>query len=254
MEKIERNASYINATLQTMQKEWYEGLKDCKFNYYDLSMFSSPFYFGISEKTIEECNCGKDLLMYVGEEAKDWTFDQQWAINYFDSQIYNDQSNDCKKNNSAFWNFLRNIIKEKTKVAACWNNLDKLHQKIQNKNGEETKPLTYKQEKPLHNPFGDDQRHSLLWHEINLVRPNYIIFMGPKYNCSIEWAFSLPERSLKLKEKPNARKVVDLTETFKNIFSSGYQPKVFWICHPGWLQRKGVFQSVLEELLKKINA
>lgn len=279
MEKIERNASYINATLQTMQKEWYEGLIE---DYRDTSKFSSPFCFGISEQTIKERDEGKPLLMYVGEEARNWWFDeypkdyqkiQSWAIAYFETQIFpnltgnmganinslNDADRESakKKNNSAFWDFL-NELHNTSQYAVCWNNLDKLHRVIGNEqktkeNKRETKTLTYKQEQELHYQLEhENQTRSLLWHEINMVKPDYIVFMGPNYDRSIEWALGLEKNSLG--EKPNAGTGVKSINEWIETINFTYKPKgIFWICHPGWLQRKGKFKSVLDELLTNFN-
>lgn len=245
MEKIERNASDINATLQTMQKDWYDGI-DAKYK--DNKNFSSPFCFGVSEKTIEECNGGKKLLMYVGEEAKDWCFSdnstikyiQDWAIAYFEKQFgeYNekrlkaikdeDKGFLAKKNRSQFWNLLKRIKKE-SKCEVCWNDLDKLHQ------GKTKAKLEDDQEIELHK-FKDN--HSLLWHEINLVKPEYIIFMGPSYSSSIEAALSLEKGILKKKPNLSDKIVVEIDCKHFTGFDKDYKPeRVFWICHPTQLCR-----------------
>ena len=285
-ESMNMDAKRINEDLQILQKKWYSGLSG---DYQDTSKFSSPFCFGISEQTIKERDEGKPLLMYVGEEARNWWFDeypidyqkiQSWAITYFETQIFpnltgnsnmganislsslNDADGESakEKNNSAFWDFL-NKLHNTNQYAVCWNNLDKLHRVIWNEqkakeDKRETKTLTYKQEQELHYKFGpENQTHSLLWYEISLLRPKYILFMGAKYDRSIEWAL-LNKGALANKKRPNINSedelVIELTEEFEECFGANYQPEVFWICHPGWLQRNKTADKVLNKLKEMI--
>ena len=272
---MEMTATEINGELQKFQEGWYENLDKC---YKKVDGFSSPFCFGVSEQTIKERNNDdKPLLMYVGEEARNWWFDeypkdyqkiQSWAIAYFETQIYPNLTDDMranisalndddkksakKRNGSAFWDLLNELHKT-NQYAVCWNNLDKLHKVVWNeqKNQDDkkrgTKTLGYEQEKELHQ-YGTPNR-SLLWKEINFMRPEYIIFMGAKYDRSIEWAL-LKERALDGEKRPNIKNdnlVVNLTDNY-NIFGLDYQPKVFWICHPSWLRRNGKLEEAFNKL------
>lgn len=257
-----------NKGLYDLQNAWYENLKNS--DYQNTSIFSSPFCFGISKETIEKCNGkdGKDLLMYVGEEAKGWRFKrckdleyiQNFAIAYFDNQIsdsplsnerinYFDEGDDRaavqKKNNSPFWSFLREL-KGQTDCEVCWNNLDKLHRITQNG---KTKPLTCKQEEKLHEKFNCSDE-SLLLQEINRVRPEFILFMGAGYKRSIEVALSKKISEEMIPDADTLGKIIPCSDTFD------YKPKgIFWICHPGWLQWKGKKKkdNILNNLVNQIN-
>ena len=92
-----QSADVINSMLRKIQNEWYTKLTReyphfiCKPN--EKNAFSSPFCCGVSAR---EWNQENDLIMYVGEEARDWWFDdeeghssdisylQEYAVAYFE--------------------------------------------------------------------------------------------------------------------------------------------------------------------------
>ena len=257
-----------NEKLRELQKEWYKKPNED----YHTSKFSSPFCFGLSEQVINGQDAKKPLLMYVGEEARNFCFStseieyiQNWTIAYFEKQIYNEVSNERiekitnekdqdflnkRRNSSPFWNFLRRI-KNECDLAVCWNNLDKLH----GVESDQTVKLNESQEKDLHTKFEDG--HSLLWHEIKRVQPNFILFMGAGYAASIEWALSLEIGTLNKCtpgfEDNNVVVTLDWKPDFcKKIF--GYQPDgIFWINHPNALchHKGGSKYGAAIEILKK---
>ena len=63
-----KTAEQINQELKKVQEEWYNQLPE-KFK--EKAKFSHPFFWGVSEKAWNE---EKPLIMYMGEEARNWTF------------------------------------------------------------------------------------------------------------------------------------------------------------------------------------
>ena len=250
----------INEQLRNIQRSWYKKLPQ---KYKDFGRFSSPFCFGVSAHARD---ASKPLIMYVGEEPKNWQFNdgkshesdieylQKYALAYLESQIYTiSPENSCakedypdsfKRNRSPFWNFIRKI-RDNLDCNVCWNDLDKLHG-INEKN--KTIPLCEADERELHKPF-DSKFESLLLQEINLIHPEIVIFMGANYIESIKCALNLDENSLL--EKPylaHGKSVIDITTDCDSVFD--YTPKaVLWMCHPAGLTRNKFKNSYYKDAI-----
>lgn len=268
-------AQNINKELRKLQQDWYDNLPD-KYKQHDI--FSSPFCFGISEKTIEERNAGKPLIMYIGEEPNNWWFEeeeqrvleyvQDCSIAYFDRQMrkrsekqsdYEEKYCDAytngviKRNRSQFWNLLRKIKKE-LNCAACWNDLDKLHRIGEKRETIKLNDFSLEEQTQLHISFNDSNQ-SLLLQEINLLKPDIIIFMGANYRRSIEKNLGLQENKL----INNAPKL-DINQTVVDISNECFEAltycaKVLWMCHPTALtkNKNGSFYShTIEKIMNLI--
>ena len=268
--------SDTNRELRELQQDWYNKLPDNKYKQYDT--FSSPFCFGISEKTIEERNTGKPLIMYIGEEPNNWWFEEEeqrvleyvqgCSIAYFDRQMrkssekqsdYEEKYCDAytngviKRNSSQFWNLLRKIKKE-LNCAACWNDLDKLHRIGEKRETIKLNDFSLEEQAQLHIPFNDSNQ-SLLLQEINLLKPDIIIFMGANYRQSIEKGLGLQENKL-INKAPKLdinKTVVDISNECSEALE--HSAKVLWMCHPTALtkNKSGSFYShTIEKIIHLI--
>ncbi len=234
-----KTAEQINQELKKVQEEWYNQLPE-KFK--DREKFSHPFFWGVSEKAWNE---EKPLIMYMGEEARNWTFKdkkdiQKYAIDYLERQVYG--ASICKKNRSPFWTFIRKLnFKEEYNI--CWNNLDKLHRVVK----ATTKPLTYGVEKELHEILCDGK--SLLVREIEIVKPDFVIFMGKAYNKSMAWAMG---ENYKVKDlnsyKPSSENfyVSEVKEIPESV--RGSVQKMIWMYHPRYIQGQGARVAAIEKI------
>lgn len=275
--RIGLTAHQVNEQLRALQDEWYKKLlrTETDYNFQDYANFSSPFCFGVSKFAWSN---EKPLLMYIGEEPKDWWFNdenhheqdikylQEYSVAYLEKQLYsasNIEKYQCvkeyphvfeKQNHSPFWAFIRDIYMENDSIKynVCWNNLDKLHRIVKSK----TKPLTYKMEEKLHSILISQK--SLFLNEIDLVKPDIIIFMGKYYDQSMAWAmgknYSIEELN---KYKPSSQTF------FVSEFSDIPTPlqnkvkKMIWIYHPNYIQHQGaenytIAKTQVEKILKSV--
>ena len=263
-----KKADQINLELNRLQQKWYDDLSQC---YKDYNNFSSPFCFGVCQRTIDENAKGKPLLMFAGEEARDWCFDknqqadldylQGYAISYFERQFcdnFNFEQNKFaqdypqsfkNKNTSKFWSFLK-TIKQQNNLALCWNNLDKLHRIKNNK----TLPLSCSQEDDLHNiPCKNGK--SLLLSEINLLQPDVVVFV--KYVNSIAKALGIDKNQL-LQIKTDCQKqnlyVADISDLCRqhNLFDKKDTVALFLLNHPN-CRKKDFLSQATKQTTQAIN-
>ncbi|MBE6537581.1 MAG: hypothetical protein E7673_06485 [Ruminococcaceae bacterium] len=256
-----KNAHAVNESLRALQQQWYNNLPE-KYRYTDVNkseeadIFSSPFCFGVSEVFSSP---HAPLIMYVGEEPSNWWFKEEerrldyvqgCSIAYFDRQmrksaepesIYENKYSVAytdgviKRNKSQFWNLLRKLKKE-LNVSVCWNDLDKLHRIGKAKKTVKLNDFSHSEQVELHLPFNETKR-SLLWQEIDLLKPDVIIFMGSDYRQSIEAALSLSDN--KLEGKAPRLQINQTVTDISNECSESltYRAKVLWMCHPTSLTR-----------------
>ena len=239
-------AEKINKNLRELQQAWYNNLdeefKENNNKENNEYKYSAPFCFGVSENTIKEKNSDKPLIMYVGEEARGWWFDEKnqnnieyiqgYGIAYYEKQLYGEYNDkvglddeDKKRINenkySKFWKYIKGIIKVKddddeNKYSICWNNVDKFHRIvtkiIKDEEKDITKTLTREDEKKLHEISPQNGGKSLLLKEILTVKPSIVIFT--KYVYSV--ACDLGIEKNKLKDEINKSKeedvIIDITK------------------------------------------
>lgn len=246
----EKTYKEINRELTRLADSWYAALPD---SYRNFNRYSSPFCLGISEHAA--CS-ERPLLMYVGEEPKDWRFDngrardleylQKYALAYLETQIYtlseenstprDDYPDSFRKNRSPFWNFLRRL-KRGIDCDVCWNDLDKLHGISEST----TVPLSVEDERALHTAF-DMAGRSLLLCELELVKPEMIVFMGSAYGESIRCALGADAPLSKAPRIADGETVIDVTDEWSSALS--YKPHaVLWMCHPTALIRNKQHRS-----------
>ena len=197
---------------------------------------SRPFYFAVSDKY---CVADKKIMI-VGQETHNWwkyseeadkKCLQQWSIGYLEHQLW--RTGGYRFNKSAFWMFFRQL--QKDGFTPCWNNIDKLHRYI---NGQ-TKPLTAEQDKIFSSQYGMDSK-SLLQREIELVKPDVIIFIiGPNYQCSLEHSFGL-----EIASKPLSQLRPTLEHPCQEITSAiKMDIPAIWTYHPTYMNRKGMLNN-----------
>lgn len=267
-----KNAEALNKELRQLQQQWYDKLPK---EYKEYDDFSSPFCFGISNAAWSD---KLPLIMYIGEEPKDWWFNdenhheqdieylQEYSIAYLEKQLYSTSDFwECqcvkdyphvfdKQNTSPFWTFIRDVYKENDtiKYNICWNNLDKLHRIVESK----TKPLTYEMEAELHNILLFEK--SLLLNEIELVKPDIIIFMGKYYNKSMAGAMG-NNYGVKDLDKYSPSPETFFVSEVKEIPTPLQKiiKKMIWIYHPNYIQHQGIETHIaakkqVQEILKNV--
>ena len=267
-----KNAEALNKELRQLQQQWYDKLPK---EYKEYDDFSSPFCFGISNAAWSD---KLPLIMYIGEEPKGWWFNdenhheqdieylQEYSIAYLEKQLYSTSDfweYQCvkdyphvfdKQNTSPFWTFIRDVYKENDtiKYNVCWNNLDKLHRIVESK----TKPLTYEMEAELHNILLFEK--SLLLNEIELVKPDIIIFMGKYYNKSMAGAMG-NNYGVKDLDKYSPSPETFFVSEVKEIPTPLQKiiKKMIWIYHPNYIQHQGIETHIaakkqVQEILKNV--
>ena len=254
-------ANEINKSLIELQGKWYGALPDEYKNYGEVS---SPFCLGVSEETAREVREGRPLLMLVGEEPRNWWFNygshhhesdleylQGYAIAYYEKQVYGltrevgghdyykeysgGRNPFARKNTSMFWSFIKRLHE---RYAIVWNNLDKLHRIKDGK----TVLISEAEERLLHSIKPDGK--TLLLGEIDLVKPDRVIFLGKAYKTSIECGLMLRDGLVETPELEIDKTVVEIRTDIAD--------KVLWMCHPASLNRRGrgLFMPTVERVLE----
>jgi uracil-DNA glycosylase len=119
--------------------------------------------------------------------------------------------------------------------------------------------ITFRRKDKIYYYNGSDGIKSLLQREIELAKPDAVVFVvGPSYHVSLETAFDLENKkdySLK-KYAPNVQNniVSDITK-FVDIKNDGKPIPVFWTYHPAYMNRnkKLGFDNIVNQLIKLIN-
>ena len=270
---MERDVAKINAQLRENTKTWYEYIISQYPELTDYKKYSSPFCFGLSEK--EFSTTKEKTIMIVGEEAASYWFDkheneydiiQEFVLTYFEKQIFKEENREKYKkyydafpknlrgNGSRFWCLFRELAKT---YNVCWNNLDKIHGVYLNK---ENKRETY----ALNNSGQNLQfqvnanEKSLLLEEIEIVKPDVLIFLGGNYYDSISNALNITIPNYKKPiiidyeniESEENRLAVDITSYCNNI-----SQKVIWINHPNARKsrKNSVFNAIISAIRDIIN-
>jgi len=257
-----KTAEIINEELRVMQQKWFDTLPP-KYKATEKGLshsVSSPFCCGISQNDWES---EKKLIMFVGEEPRNWWFNyedhhhegdigylQGYSIAYFEKQVYSlsreinghdyfaEYQKESKnpfgrKNTSMFWAFIKRLSE---KYAICWTNVDKLH-KIKN---DKTILLNKEEEGDLHNNLINGK--TLLLNEIAVVKPDYIIFLGKAYENSIKGGLMIQSEFENSPELEKGKTVVEINTSIAK--------KTLWMCHPAALNRSG--KKLYEPTIKKI--
>lgn len=209
--------------------------------------FSEPFYMGILEQKEK-----KKFVMIIGQETAKWgkfsdksTIDeiQTYCEEFVKKQLTNECKNsEIKSDNHFFWKFIRALDEmNDNKYSICWNNLDKIHRRDNDK----VLPLLFDDERKLNRQYGNDNK-SLLQREIDIVNPDIIIFLtGPRYRRSMCISFGIDLKSLD-KIKPNKEnETVEIGELL------GIDKRVFWTYHPRYLAILGKTKECLIKIVRK---
>lgn len=251
-----KNAENVNNCLLELGKKWClafdeqmraMGLTDWE------NVYSSPFFAAVSPEEWEKD--GRGLVMFLGEEARNWWFDkttkmediQAFAIQYIREQLGHLPA---KKNRSPFWNVIRAISKSGYSIA--WNNLDKYHRRDPIKKS--TLVLNrnyYEEEMALHRATVNGK--TLLLAEIEQIAPDYIICLGKTYRDALISALMLPpDTPLPTPELQNGKTVVDITAYCTTLTASNPRIKVLWICHPAAFSFRGLYRESVANILEKL--
>ncbi len=248
----------INKQLSNSTAKWYAELKNKDPKYSNENEYSAPFCLGLSEKEFERPT---KTIMIVGEESNNnflgttTTYDQTWFIRYFDRQIHKLNQNEFKSSNRGqFWNFIRKLRKQ-TQYNICWNNIDKLHGVFINKNGDKT---TYKLQNTGENlkphtlvNWENGVESTLLQREIEIVKPDVIIFYGAPYAETISKGLGLEDTLTNLPSLKNNEDVVTTIEDIPYLNNT----LVLWTSHPMALVKAkcgSLYHNALESITEKI--
>lgn len=254
----------VNEQLLKEQKYWekecYKPLiKEYQNNEAELVKLSCAFSFGVSRQYIES----DKKIMIIGQEANDHTFDyekwclsewQGWAISYLNRQVNKEKNKEMGYNRSPFWRFFRKFAKGG--YTPCWNNLDKVRTYVK-KDGKDWKEdfLPYKtgsnEREILHRKIFDGNSKSLLEKEIEIAKPDIVVFVvGPNnpYYHSLSLAFFTGEEVDKRLEavypKPNNN---ECCQEISDIL--GLNVPTYWTYHPNLLSRKKWLDTVVDKII-----
>lgn len=224
--------------------------------------FSEPFFTALPNN----CSRDKKLIMFVGQEPNGYG-----QINTFDSELclcdngikehikksqeyakaftllnigaqtnaswknYDNQETPLRKNNRAFWKLMNSFSND---YDICWNNLNKLFYTARDEVSNERIPciaLFSKDEEFLNRPLASVGK-SLLLYEIEVVKPDYIVFItGPKYVESMNTA--LNRTDLVFDRNQNSFFVNDIPS--------------LWLYHPNYIKEYEHIRQCIVELLSK---
>ncbi len=141
-----------------------------------------------------------------------------------------------------FWKFISCLNNKRYNV--CWNNLDKIHYKTDKK---KCIKLYNEDEKFLHRDIEyGKKKQSLLMHEIDIVEPDYIIFLtGPNYKDSMVEALEMKDLL-----KPS----IDAPIKYFSVKNSrGKNIPAIWTYHPGYFGTLQQKCEVKNEIMKVLN-
>ena len=223
---------------------------------------SEPFFFGVPEKFVNERE--KPLIMVVGQEtdlygnieniintngnmieeniarSQNWVIQATICINRAEDNCqwenYKGETQSIHIKSTPFFSFLRELSQS---YNVCWNNLDKIHytavvaeytNDMKNakevKQKEEVVTLYDQDEEKLFAPKLLSTNKSLLESEINIVKPDIVLFTtGPNYQKSMEH-----QMGELFDEKPNGEKNLIVEAKAGDI-------KYYWTYHPMYLSR-----------------
>lgn len=218
---------------------------------YEGTQLSCPFYMGLTDDYTNN-PCNKKRVMIVGQEPRGYGIytrdknedafkpksSQEWAKCYLRRQIgLKDNCGDLNYNASRFWGLFRAL---KDDYVLCWTDIDKVYY---NRDGDYKGTLTSKGEAYLNQRYGDEKK-SVLEREIELAKPDYIVFViGPSYHVSLEQSFGIEEK-IAQENTPNIeKKIISISNLLKIDIPA------FWTYHPA--NRRGV--NVIELVKEKLS-
>lgn len=201
-------------------------------------LLSQIFSFGVSEEYFKSDKDNR--IMLVGQEAHCFgkydkaelpdgilSSNQEWAIGYMGFQLQQDgwkkDIGKYAKNHSPFWEFFRGL--KKRGYVPAWNNIDKLHG--YNRETGDWERLARDDRCALNN--GDIDGKTLFWHEVNIARPQKIVFLtGPNYQASMQAALGKDLSGY----APSTKSLCNRIAACDDL-----EIEVYWTYHPAYLQR-----------------
>lgn len=200
--------------------------------------YSAMFRMGFPDEYIDS---ERPLLMYVGQEDLngDEYKTQEWVRKYQLVQLKenNDILPNEKVNGSPFWKLCRDL--RDMGYNCLWNNLDKLLK------ADHKTHISAEEAAGFNAAYGVD-RKSVLQREIELLKPNAIIFaIGPrwKYIKSLASSFSI-DVSLLYPYKPTRKSCVNDISSVLCLQDT----VVLWMYHPNYLSRGGLKDEALQKI------
>ncbi len=231
------NIQEMNEKLLEAQTAWYEQVAIPYCQKHNPENFSAPFCCGIAKY-----DDTKPTVMIVGQEAriskstkKSLGEMQAWGINYQLEQFAHGT------NSSPFWR----LLKKFDECNIVWNNLDKIHRYKENGN---CGTLILDDESILSSPFVyENERKSLLLHEVNMIKPNIILFItGPNYHASMATALGIEDKKAFKRTKPTKKSHIHLIDI------PDLNPPALWTYHPAYLNRIDKLDSIKNDIEKLI--
>lgn len=213
-------------------------------------VYSVPFIYGCSA-----INTNERSVMVIGQEAYDFPrydnsvsfslkVQQDFTVRFLEKQAYG-INNGEKYENSPFWDLFRLMTNEGLKPS--WNNVDKVHRIIVSDNKSETSSLSVDDEMILDAPINSNG-YTLLQIEINIVKPNTIVFAtGPHYYKTMAASLGI-DPDILYGMRP--QKVMPI-KNISSVVDNGIN--ILWSYHPKYLRILGgneLFESLIEGIIK----
>ncbi len=268
---MERNIKEINEKLNEMQEAWFNDIAKKIYDSYTETKYSlsSPFY----SRLLNNHNNNKRIVMIVGQEVGAWSeykendkwnnpekssrWSAYWTLLKQGKTIENiksimdidDDFTSKKHKNSPFWNFINKF--DGNKYTIFWTNLDKVHSNsfLTSYSKKSNDFYIFKDKlKELNEKFiYNNKELSILQHEIEIVKPDIVIFTTGSNNVYV----SSMEKALdiKLNYAPTySKQHTNLNDALKVIENTNY----FWTYHPKFLSISGLWYNVIDEIKKHI--
>lgn len=223
-------------------KEIYDGWR--LGNEKENNGYSAMFRMGFPDAYIDS---DRPLLMYVGQEDLngDSYKTQEWVRKY--QTIQRTENNDMlpeeKVRRSPFWDFYRKF--GDMGHNCLWNNLDKFLK------ADHKTHLSGEEAANFNAPYGEDGI-SILQREINLLKPNVIVFaIGPKwkYIASLGATFSVNPSLLYTHRPTRQCCVTDISSVL------GLRDAVaLWTYHPNYLSRGKLKDTAMQIIQMRLQS
>lgn len=209
------------------------------------TQYSDIFCLGVTSDYDER----KNTIMIIGQEPNNYGYYDdgstlesliEWPQKYMDRQLLGEE-NGKKNNSSPFWKLFREYYKQGFNVV--WNNLDKVHKYV----NEKTTALSEEEEISFNAGFGQGNK-SLLLQEIELIRPDVIVFItGPNYNVSMASSLGIDRDILVRNYAPSSDRFIT---NISDIVQLGVP--TYWTYHPKYLNMKHSIREVVETSLSTL--
>ncbi len=223
--------------LESLYKNYYKELLSIKdtLKKYTITDYSSPLLMTCSDD-YENSN---NRILYIGKETNSWYEGGDKALSTQNPithilDFYNDFSLG-ENDNRIFWRFIKQCNKKLSvkRKAFLWTNVNKFG-KAHGRGRPDQKVLDL-----------ENYKFNILKDEIDIIKPNVIIFLSGKDGYDDEIKRKLGNNTI-FKDIPNL-------QCFSKVINPILPEKTFRIYHPLYLWRKKLFDTYISKLHQLIN-